>query len=279
MSHGTLSPLFDWRSAIASKYGPSKPSTRHVLLTLSLWMSAKGDSCFPSQETLAEATGMTRKSVRTHIQVAEEEGWLERNAHGFGGQRWRRYDYAAKVPLAVLRAIRDEEQPASEPPVKGGVRFTQPSKQGGVNGVQKVGYDLPTSTPLDSASSSTEERMSKNDLFGETVPQVPVVNAEDFSALWAVHPKGNKKDARAQFAKAIREKRATPDRMLSALRVYVSSFDNGFRGMHLFRWIRDDRWEEVEDGGVKPAQSEEVSQLLEDARRIKANGDRAAAAR
>ena len=71
-----LSPLFGWRGKIASS--DLEPTSRHVALTLSLWMNEMGGSAFPSVETLERATGLSRRAVQTHLAILVEKGWLKR---------------------------------------------------------------------------------------------------------------------------------------------------------------------------------------------------------
>lgn len=75
MPDDQLSPLFTWRSAICESDLPS--TSRHVALVLSLHMSERGDSCFPSMRTLADETGYSRRTVQTHIQRLCDDGWLQ----------------------------------------------------------------------------------------------------------------------------------------------------------------------------------------------------------
>lgn len=69
-----LSALFTWRSAICDSELPS--TSRHVALTLSLHMSERGDSCFPSVRRLADETGLSRRTVQRHLKELVEAGWL-----------------------------------------------------------------------------------------------------------------------------------------------------------------------------------------------------------
>lgn len=93
-----LMPLFTWRSAIASANGPKSPTTRLVLLTLGLHMSERGESCYPSTKTLSEETGLSEKAVITHLQIAEETGWIRKGQHGFSNQKWKRHEYFPTFP-------------------------------------------------------------------------------------------------------------------------------------------------------------------------------------
>ncbi len=178
-----LAALFTWRSAVASKHGPHS-SVRLVLLTLGLHMNEKGGSCFPSQATLAEETGLTIKTVRDRLQEAEEQGWIIRGEKGASGQGWKRHEYRAVIPVHVLSRFEGGEgiTPRSDTPEggeaftprspeeggegftprsdEGGEGITSPSTdadEGGVNDGEKVGYDLPPSTSV-----STSDLNSNN---------------------------------------------------------------------------------------------------------------------
>lgn len=82
-----LSPLFSWRSAIASASGPEdhrggdgeavRGSTqRHVALTLSIHMSERGDSCFPGIARIARESSLSDRSVQRALRALEEGGWI-----------------------------------------------------------------------------------------------------------------------------------------------------------------------------------------------------------
>ncbi len=94
MSH---SSAWTWRKAVATESG-LPATTRHVLLTLSLWMNELGEGCYPSVKTLVEATGLSNRSVITHLQKAAEMGWIIVSQHGFRGQKWRSNEYRAAWP-------------------------------------------------------------------------------------------------------------------------------------------------------------------------------------
>lgn len=129
----TLSPLFTWRSAVASKESGLSPTQRHVALTLSLHMSEKGDSCFPSMPTLVDETGLGLSTVRESLRRLGETGWLERVV---SHQRGRTNRYRALVPEAYRqeRALGEEtarsehsyrQEQASIPPSAGGEVVTE----------------------------------------------------------------------------------------------------------------------------------------------------------
>lgn len=70
----------------------------HVLMALSLWMDANGRNCYPTEETIAERIGITRKSVREHLRRAVESGFLNRYKHTTKGKRGFNYGYIAQIP-------------------------------------------------------------------------------------------------------------------------------------------------------------------------------------
>ena len=91
-------PLFSWRHAILESDLP--PTTRHVLLTLSCHMNDVGESCYPTIDTLARETGLSKRAVITHIQSANKLGWIKVGEHGFRGQRWRSHEYSVGMPAS-----------------------------------------------------------------------------------------------------------------------------------------------------------------------------------
>lgn len=123
---------WSWRHAILDSDLP--PTTRHVLLTLSCFMNDVGTGAYPTQETLAEKTGLSTRAIRTHLELAETKGWLKRDEHGFRGQRWRSTEYWAlwPDPLHIEKGAEPGSAPSGE---RCGTSF------------QKVRNDVPTILP------------------------------------------------------------------------------------------------------------------------------------
>ena len=96
MTDAPASNAWSWRHAITRSDLPA--TTRHVLLTLSLYMSETGQSCYPKVEDLVAATGLSKRAVLMHLQAAVEAGWLWKGNHGLRGQRWRRGEYEPRWP-------------------------------------------------------------------------------------------------------------------------------------------------------------------------------------
>ena len=115
MSADSLKPIFTWRSAVASKHGPENATTRHVLIFLSLHMSEKGDSCFPSTRLLAEETGLAQRTIVMQLAEAVRLGWIgKRERRMAEGRGWRRVEYFAQIPPAVEQQFHgDGDDPQS----------------------------------------------------------------------------------------------------------------------------------------------------------------------
>lgn len=77
------------------------PVTRLVLHTLGCHMNDAGESCYPSIELLCAETGLSNRSVITHLQIAIERGFIVVEKHGFKGQRWARNEYRISWPKVV----------------------------------------------------------------------------------------------------------------------------------------------------------------------------------
>lgn len=77
---------------MASEHGPAA-TTRHVLLTLSLYMDRAGSGAYPSMGTLSVATGLSERSLYPHIDAAEAEGWIVRTR-----RKWKPASYTATLP-------------------------------------------------------------------------------------------------------------------------------------------------------------------------------------
>lgn len=95
--------LFSWREALL-RSGLS-PTTRHVLLTLACHMNEFGAGCFPSTRTLALETGLSRRTVETHLAVARDAGWILVEPRGASGRAWRRHQYRLSWPPVLAKEV------------------------------------------------------------------------------------------------------------------------------------------------------------------------------
>jgi len=90
--------LYNWRDYIKTIHGPEQSTTRHVLLALSSYMDKDGKDCYPSQEQLAKETGLSKKTVSKHLQIAQQEGWIKIIPHKGKGQAWKNNIYLPTIP-------------------------------------------------------------------------------------------------------------------------------------------------------------------------------------
>lgn len=90
----TISPLFSWRSVIIDSDLPA--TAKLVALCLSMHMSERGDSCFPSITTQCQETGLSRSTVCGHLKLLEEGAFLRRET-GTKGHSTR---YVATFPIS-----------------------------------------------------------------------------------------------------------------------------------------------------------------------------------
>ena len=88
--------LYRWIDAI--KKSSLAPTTRLVLLTLSTYMNTRCTSCFPSTKTLASDTGLSQKSICTHLRIAADSHWIKKKNKGCNGKGWKRHKYELKFP-------------------------------------------------------------------------------------------------------------------------------------------------------------------------------------
>lgn len=161
-----LRPFFTWRSALCSAHGPKASTTRLVLLCLSLHMNEQGENCFPSITRLATESALSRKSVIDHLQLAEDEGWIDRQERPErNGQGWRRMQYSPKIPPGIMAKIIAEKggepaSPPSEADQKGGER----GAEGGEPDGEKVVNVLHPSTSVNSSKRFTpgDKNQSQN---------------------------------------------------------------------------------------------------------------------
>ena len=96
---------FRWQKVVASEKGPSTPTKRLVLLTISLFMNKDGGSCFPSTKKLITATGLSERSICNHLEGAACDGWIEKHKKCGVGQAWKRHSYTAKIPKKALKEL------------------------------------------------------------------------------------------------------------------------------------------------------------------------------
>lgn len=114
MTAGGASTAWTWRHAIIKSDLPA--TTRHVLLTVSMHMNELGEGCYPTIEMLVKETGLSKRSVLTHLQAGIDAGWLVRLELGLRGRKWRRCEYRSRWPDRGEAIVDDDpdDQPIGE---------------------------------------------------------------------------------------------------------------------------------------------------------------------
>lgn len=163
--HMATSRAWSWRHAVGKSGLP--PITRLVLHTLGLKMDSTGGSCYPPITELVELTGLDKKTVIKHLEIAEANGWIEVSQHGFRGQKWKRNEYVARWPGRDLTGeaakVSDDEGGGNAPPPSA-EKAVEMVPEGGGNGSMKVVEELhqdkilPTNIPDNSPAAGAVER-------------------------------------------------------------------------------------------------------------------------
>lgn len=234
--------LFRWRRALASPSGPA-PTTRHVLLTLSLAANTDGGSCYPSTRTLATSTGLSRRCVMEHLRIAENEGWLDRRQRG-GGQGWRRTEYTLVLPTN-LGAEGDRVRGDGELP-RADVGGNPEARRGNPESVEVVTQDALTS-PVTSPVTSPHDHELR----------------DRFERLWLVHRRGSRDGAWRQYLDAV-PTRVDADTIHDARVLHVEAASEPKYIKSLEGWIRDGRWEEDQTSHADPYWNYDPAAMMRD---------------
>lgn len=201
MNERLLSPLFTWRSAVASRESGLSPTQRHVALTLSLHMSEKGDSCFPSMARLVDETGLGLSTIREAMRRLAEQGWLEREV---SHERGRTNRYRALVPDAYRQELAVSDTASSQHENRQELAAIPPTA-GGEDVIESDSEDLAPRSRRERARDELWDKLA--DVFG---------------------PVADKTNAHAKRNKAIGDLRklgASPDSIDAALAAWPRLFD------------------------------------------------------
>ena len=142
-----VAKVWSWEEAITKS--DLKPFTRLVLLILRTFMNSKGGGCFPSVSTISKASGMSRSSVISHINIAVERGFVSKTSRKKSGQEWSSNIYTLRFPPEFqLKTSADiDELACSEPNadfIGGGTSVTG----GGIDNTLGVVVETDTNRPI-----------------------------------------------------------------------------------------------------------------------------------
>lgn len=146
-----MKQFFTWRSAILDS--DLSFTTKGVLLILSTYMNDHGEGAYPSQKTLARKGTVSQRTIRDHIKIAVEKGWLVKRKHGYGDQRNNQNEYHIAFPK---QEAGEQDAPASESEKQGNEVPKQGNvvPQAGEYDDQKQGQEVPPNTPMNSPMNS-----------------------------------------------------------------------------------------------------------------------------
>ena len=111
MARDHLSRLFSWRGAIADADLPG--IVKCTAYALSLHMSERGDSCFPSYETLAHEAGFGRSTVIRATAQLVDLGWLEKKKRRGSSNIYRAVVPEREIEAAAIREVVSERDGGS----------------------------------------------------------------------------------------------------------------------------------------------------------------------
>lgn len=152
-----LAPIITWRTAVARSDLPA--TRRHVALTLALWMNEMGGSAFPSATTLADATGLSERTIRASLQHLVQARWLDLvERGGVRGQRRRANSYQATIPPGPPTPV-TPATPAGVPPSTPATDDTTPATDDNdpCNSCTPVVQELPMNSPPPCAADAPRE--------------------------------------------------------------------------------------------------------------------------
>ena len=86
-------PSLKTRFQLALRESDLEGVTKGILFALSTYAKPDGSDCYPSTQTLATASGFSRRTVEMHLSKAEAAGWFIRHQDKFDGQKWANYTY------------------------------------------------------------------------------------------------------------------------------------------------------------------------------------------
>lgn len=91
-------PVWTWRDAI--RKAPVPALTKHVCNMIANYVSDVGTGCFPSVKSLMADTGLSNRTLATHVQNAIDAGLLEITRKAGPDGRFQRTTYLPRFPAA-----------------------------------------------------------------------------------------------------------------------------------------------------------------------------------
>lgn len=203
-------PELSWRAVGILMYMLSRPET---------WELRRGDLVNRHKEG--------RDAVITACRELRDAGYVRNHPRPGGGTDW----IVAETPLtddewvAALSKPDDRIPSTSDVPTTG---FLGPQESGRLSTSEEKNNLLSLDLGDEARNGSAPAK----------------ANREDFERVWGLARTGSKKQAWEHYRRAV-PKKTTAAALYSVRERYVAHAEReGFRPQALFRWIRDERWEE-----------------------------------
>jgi hypothetical protein len=90
--------MFDWHAAYFQTENPDLKETRGTMATLASYANFNDMTCYPSQRTLARLLGCSTETVRRHVKVNSDAGWIEKIRDGKSGALTNKYLFTIATP-------------------------------------------------------------------------------------------------------------------------------------------------------------------------------------
>ncbi|WP_413711762.1 helix-turn-helix domain-containing protein [Rhizobium sp. Rhizsp82] len=243
-----MSRVWTWRQAIFES--KLQVTTKLVLQALASHLNDMGGPMFPSQERLAKLCSLSERSVITHLQIAEDEGWIVASKREMKGSKWAANEHVARWPDGVK-----EIHPATTCGVKDVHLGGEPASCGGVKEVH-------TNSP------SEHSNEPSNKARVET----------DFAEFWSAYPN---KVGKPRALSAWKTKKPDLSTVLASLRRWKASDqwtkDDGRYIPHPTTWLNREGWNDVIPGEKAAPSVDEMkaaADRIEAARLANAERDR-----
>lgn len=96
-------PYLRYRDWLLSEDCPCDPLCKFILVVLTTFMNNERITAYPSQEKLAEMTGLSRKTVNKKLREAMNKEWIEVSRHKGSTQKYLNYIY--QIPRQFLTTM------------------------------------------------------------------------------------------------------------------------------------------------------------------------------
>lgn len=243
--------IWSWRQMIVKT--KMAPSTKLVILTLSTYMNDHGDSCFPSQQQLAEDTCLSERAVIKHIGIAAAKGFLVKEKRNLLGKKWAANQYRAAYPRGepwsslIGNEVAHNDSRGDRNSSQNGA-WGEPRSSGGVNHVHtNSSIELSINTPVSPSGAAETKPHSSSKKRPSQAKEEDEPYTPQFEAFHKAYPnpsgrgRSKKKLALAAWKKATQ--RAPIDEIMAGVTRYHDHVDvkRGFEA-GAATWLNQDRW-------------------------------------